>query len=123
MGRGLVWLGALLLAATAGIHAGGVSMVAGWAAGLGPREAAALRLVWLSDSLDWAVVASLWAIAGWRGGPGWTGAAAVAGLIPLAAGIAVFALDPGFFGGWMLLASCALAGTGLVAILKHGAAG
>ena len=112
MGRALLFAAAALLLATAGLHAAGASMVDAWLEGLGPDRRAGLRLVWLTDSIDWAVVAILWALAAWKREPGWLGAAAVATLIPAAVAIGILAIDPGFFGGWMLLASVALALTG-----------
>ena len=114
MARTFLVGGALLLLTTAAIHATGVSMVAGWAAELQPREAAALQLVWLSDSFEWGVAAAIWLLAAWKATPAWRAAASVAGLIPLAGGVGVMALDPTFFGGHLLLASVALAAAGLL---------
>lgn len=113
MGRMLLFSAAALLLATAAFHAGGQPMVEGWTAGLDHRQAAAICLVWITDALDWAVVALLWALAGWRQRRGWLDAAAVAMLIPLAGGIGVVRIDATFFGGWLLLGSVAVAASGL----------
>jgi hypothetical protein len=113
MGRILLFVAAALLAATALIHAGGQPMVNGWTQGLSHQQAAAICLVWITDSIDWAVVALLWALAAWKRQRGWLGAAAVALSIPFAGGVGVFSIEPRFFGGWMLLGSVALAGAGL----------
>ena len=113
MGRILLFAGAALLLATAVIHAGGQPMVDGWIQGLDHRQKAAICLVWMTDSLSWAVVACLWAMAGWRTERGWLGAAAIATLVPLATAVGILAIDPTFFGGWMLAGSIALAAAGI----------
>ncbi|MCA1662335.1 MAG: hypothetical protein LC648_09370 [Novosphingobium sp.] len=114
MGRILLFAAAVLLVATAAIHASGQAMVESWTQGFDDQQAAAVRLVWITDSIDWAVVAVLWGLAGWRQERGWLGAGAVATLVPLAGGIGVTSIDYTFFGGWMLLDSVALAVAGLV---------
>ena len=119
MGRISLGLGALLLAATAILHAGGLQMVDRWAEGLPPFQAAALRFVWISDSIDWGVAALIWAVAAWRQGAAWLAAAAIAGLIPLAGAIGVMSIDPTFFGGQMLLGSVLLAAAGLALMFRN----
>lgn len=121
MGRILLYAAAALLLATAAIHASGQPMVNSWTAGLDYQQAAAICLVWITDSIDWAVVAPLWALAGWKQGRGWLGAAAVATFIPLAGGIGVMSIDYTFFGGWMILGSVALAIGGLVLLMRRAA--
>ena len=113
MGRILLFAAAVLLAATAAIHAAGVSMVEAWVAALEQQRRAALRLVWLTDSADWAVAALIWAIAAWKQDGGWLGAAAVTLLIPATVALGILAIDPTFFGAWLLVASVALAAAGL----------
>jgi hypothetical protein len=113
MGRILLYAAAALLLATAAIHASGQPMVSEWTVGLDHRQAMAICLVWITDSIDWAVVALIWALAGWKQARGWLGAAAVATLIPLAGGVGVASIDYTFFGGWMILGSVALASSGL----------
>ena len=115
MGRILIVAGAVLLLVTAAIHAFGVSMVREWAAGLGPRQSAALQFVWLSDSLDWAVAAVIWIVAAIKRQLAWRAAAGAAAIIPLAGAVAVISIDPGFFGGYLLLGSVILALAGLAA--------
>ena len=115
MGRIILFAAAALLLATAAIHASGRAMVESWTQGFDDQQAAAVSLVWTTDSIDWAVVALLWALAGWRRERGWLGAAAVAMFIPLAGGVGVTSIDYTFFGGWMLLGSVVLAVAGLAA--------
>ena len=113
MGRILLFAAAALLVATAAIHASGQPMVSSWTEGLDHRQAMAVCLVWITDSIDWAVVAILWALAGWKQRRGWLDAAAVATIIPLAGGVGVMRIDYTFFGGWMIVGSVALAALGL----------
>jgi len=119
MGRILLFAAAALLMATALIHTGGEAMVAGWVAGMPDFQKQAVRLVWLTDSVAWAAVAVVWAAAGWKGERGWLGASAWLLAIPLATAAAILAIDPGFFGGWMLLGSAGLAATGLATSWKR----
>src|SRR5688500_19106998 len=121
MGRILLFAAAALLLATAIIHAGGQPMVDSWVQGLDDRQRAAIRLVWITDSIGWAVVAILWAMAGWKMERGWLGAAAVAAAIPFAMAVGIMTIDPSFFGGWMLLGSIALAAAGLMRIRRRAA--
>ena len=114
MGRILLFAAAALLLATAAIHAGGLSMVNSWTAELDHRQAMAVCLVWLTDSVSWAAVSVIWATAGWTRQRGWLGAAAVAAAIPLAMFVGVMRIEPAFFGGWMLLGSVALAVGGIL---------
>lgn len=113
MGRFLLLAGAALLFVTALIHASGQSMVNGWTAGLDRFESAAIGLVWLTDSWDWTVVSAVWALAAWKGGRGWLGAAAVLCLLPLGMIAGILSIEPTFFGAWMLLASVVLGASGI----------
>jgi hypothetical protein len=113
MGRILLLLGAGLLAVTAVIHGCGQPMVDGWIQGLPEQQKLAICLVWVSDSLGWLVVAILWTVASWR--RGWLGAAAIGTAIPALTAAGILAIDPTFFGGWMLVGSVALAAAGLLA--------
>ena len=114
MGRSLLFAGAALLLATAVIHALGQPMVDGWIQGLSEQQKAAICLVWITDSMSWAVVAGIWSIAGWRQQRGWLGASAVAGLIPATTAMGILSFGPSFFGGWMLVGSVVIAGMGLL---------
>jgi hypothetical protein len=114
MGRILLFLGAALLLTTAVIHALGQPMIDGWLDGLSHKQKAAICLVWVTDSISWAVVAALWAIAGWKPQPAWKSAAAVACAIPAITAAGIIAIDATFFGAWMLVGSVALATVGLV---------
>jgi hypothetical protein len=114
MGRIFLFAAAALLLATALIHAGGQPMVSEWLASLPHQQKQAMSLVWLTDSVSWAVVSAVWAIAGWRQKRDWLAASAMTALIPLAMVVGIMGIDPTFFGGWMLLGSVALAGAGLV---------
>jgi hypothetical protein len=119
MGRILLYAAAALLAATAILHASGQPMVDGWVAGLPEFQKQALCLVWLTDSVSWVVVASVWAMAGWKQERGWLGASVLAALIPLSMVVGIMGIDPTFFGGWMLLGSNVLAVAGLALIWRR----
>jgi hypothetical protein len=114
MGRILLGCGALLLLVTAAVHAMGRQMVAGWLTGFPDWERAAISLVWVTDSIDWAVVSLIWMVTAWRAERGWIQAAGIATLIPLAGGIGIMRIDPTFFGGQMVAGSVVLALIGLV---------
>ncbi|HEY5712469.1 MAG TPA: hypothetical protein VIT38_11295 [Allosphingosinicella sp.] len=115
MGRALLIAGGVVLGATAVIHSTGTAMVDHWTVAMDEQPRAALRLVWLTDSFDWAVVAAGWLVAAWRPGTAWRYAAALLALIPLAGAIGILRIEPTFFGGHLVLASVimALAGVGL----------
>lgn len=117
MERIFLFAGAALLTATAVIHAGGQPMVDGWVQGLTEEQKAAICVVWVSDSVSWIVVAAIWLIAAWKR-RGWLGAAAIGAAIPATTALGIVAIDPTFFGGWMLVASVALAGVGLVLLWR-----
>ena len=119
MDRALLIAGAFLLLLTAGLHAAGVAMVAAWTEGFGEREAAAVKLVWLTNSIDWMAVALIWLMAAWKRRPEWTAAGAMVAIIPLAGGVGIARIDPFFFGGQMVLASVALALLGLLLIHRR----
>ena len=121
MGRILLFAGAALLLATAVIHAAGQPMVDNWIQGLDHQQKAAICLVWITDSVSWAVVAFLWAMAGWKQENGWLGAAAIATVIPLGMAVGIMEIDPTFFGGWMLVGSIVLAGAGIAVIWRKAA--
>jgi hypothetical protein len=114
MGRLVLGAAALLLLATAAIHAMGLQMVSGWGEGLGPREQLAICLFWAAASVSWTAIAILWAVTAWRRGPRWPGA--IATLIPLHAAAGVLYIEPAFFGGWMLAGSVVLGALGLVLV-------
>lgn len=113
MGRVLLFSAAILLFATALVHTGGQPMVDGWVQGLDEQQKAAICLVWLTDSLSWAVVSILWVMAGWKQDRAWLGAAVIAAAIPLGMVIGIMRIDPTFFGGWMLAGSTASAALGI----------
>jgi hypothetical protein len=113
MGRILLFAAAALLFVTAVIHARGQPMVDGWVAALSDKQKAAICLVWITDSVSWAVVSLLWTIAGWKQERAWLTTSAIAAIIPLSMVVGILAINPSFFGGWMLVGSVALAGTGI----------
>jgi hypothetical protein len=113
MGRILLFAAAMLLVTTAVIHAMGQPMVDGWVQALGDQQRAAICLVWMTDSIDWAVVAVLWVLAAWKKERAYLIAAAVAAAIPSAMAAGILRIEPMFFGGWMLIGSVALAGAGI----------
>jgi hypothetical protein len=103
----------MLLMTTAVIHAMGQPMVDGWVQGLEEQQKAAVRLVWITDSIDWAVVAMLWATGAWKQERACLIAAAIAAIIPSAMAAGILRIEPTFFGGWMLIGSLALAMAGI----------
>jgi hypothetical protein len=66
MGRILLFVAAALLATTALIHAMGQPMVDDWIHELGEKQKAAICLVWITDSVSWALVSAIWVMAGWK---------------------------------------------------------
>src|SRR4051794_18594911 len=114
MGRIALFAAAALLFVTAIVHAGGQPMIDAWLGGLSHEQRMAIGLVWLTDSLSWTVVAFVWTMTAWRREPGWRAAAWATMIIPLATAMGLFAIDPTFFGGWMLAGSVALATVGLL---------
>lgn len=117
LGRLLLALAALLLFATACIHALGLPMASAWGEGLGRQEHLAICLMWGAASVSWGVVALLWAVTAWRQ---WQpGAAVVATLIPTHAAAGVIYIEPSFFGGHMLAGSVVLAVIGLLLMRRQ----
>ena len=119
MGRILLFAAAALLVATAVIHALGQPMVDGWVQHLEDRQKAAICLVWMTDSVSWAVVAAIWGMAGWKQERGWLGASALGMIVPLSMVVGIMGIDPTFFGGWMLVGSIVLAMAGLALIWRR----
>ena len=107
-GRGFIIAGTLLLLATAAVHGAGLQAVLGWLEGLGAEQRQGLALVWLAVAFDWVVTAVLWSLAAWWLCREWLITGLVAAAIPLAVGAGTLAIDPTFFGGWMLIGSAAL---------------
>jgi hypothetical protein len=114
MGRIFLAAGAVVLLLTAGIHASALPLVYQWTAALPHSQHDAMYLFWMTASVDWTMAALLWAIAAWRQTGGWLAAAALPTFIPLFAGIGVMSIEPGFFGGQMLVGSALLAIVGLL---------
>jgi hypothetical protein len=56
--RILLGLAALLLIATAVFHATGLPMAAGW---FSDERAGIMRMLWLTPTIDWSLVALFWA--------------------------------------------------------------
>jgi len=114
MGRWVLGAAAILLLATAGIHAMGLPMASSWGEGLERFQHLAICLFWIAAAVGWAVVALIWAVTAWRRGPRWP--AAIATLIPLHSALGVLYIDWTFFGGQMLAGSVVLGVLGLVMI-------
>ena len=114
-GRALMAAGALLLLATAALHAAGCQMVAGWTEAMAHQQSQALQLVWLTDSLTWGISAIVWLIAAYRPDRSWRGAAILLAIVPLLTGAAIMFIEPKFFGGYLLIVSAGLvvAGSGM----------
>lgn len=115
MGRILLFAAAALLATTAFIHAMGQPMVDGWVQALGEKQKAAICLVWIAASIDWIVTAALWGLAAWTRKRDLLIASAIVTVIPAAMAVGIMSIEPGFFGGWMLAGSVALASAGILA--------
>lgn len=118
LGSALLVAGALLLLATAAIHATGTQMIAGWAADFEPFRRYALQLVWLTDSFDWAVVALAWLIAARYPTSSWRSAAMLLAFIPAVCAIGILSIEPRFFGAYLLLGSISLAMAGIAFIRR-----
>ncbi|MGD9968185.1 MAG: hypothetical protein AB7T59_16825 [Hyphomonadaceae bacterium] len=116
LGRLSLALAAMLLLATACIHALGLPMASRWGEGLGHQEHLAICFMWAHASASWGVVALLWAVTAWRRWP--PGPAALAVLIPAYGAAGVLYIDPTFFGGQMLAGSVVLALAGLILIRR-----
>jgi hypothetical protein len=100
-------LAAALLLATALFHGSGGAMVSGWLSG---QRGEMLKALWYLPSLDWLVVAVLWAWAAAKPSPSLAPFLLIAALIPLGAALLVAgAVGFGFPGVWMLLGAAALA--------------
>ncbi|MGQ0559739.1 MAG: hypothetical protein ACT4OE_09170 [Sphingosinicella sp.] len=116
MGRILLALGALVLIATAFIHASGLSMVSSWLSG---ERGEFLKMLWLMPSLDWIVVGLLWLFLAWRPIKAALPLVWLTALIPFGVAAAlVVTVGPGFFGLWLLTAAILLAAAGTWRILK-----
>lgn len=110
MGRLLLLLGASLLLATAAIHALGYAMVSSWLEG---DRGEILKVAWFTFSIDWAVVALIWAYCGWRDDRRLRPVIWAAAIIPAASAIGLVAtVGPAFFGVWMLVGAVTLTLTG-----------
>jgi len=112
LGRALLVAGAVLLLGTAALHASGCEMVAGWLEELPHQQSRGLQLVWLTDSLSWAIVASAWLVTAYRPDQSWRRASVVLSAIPLLTGAGIVFIDPTFFGGYLVLASGLLGAVG-----------
>jgi len=109
-------LGAALLLATAAIHASGHSMVEPWLDG---QRGAVLSLLWFTLSIDWVLVALVWAWGAARPDPRLALPAGILAFVPAVAAIQILvAAGPGFFGIWLLAGSAALALAGAFVLHK-----
>lgn len=113
VGRALLPIAAILLTATAGIHASGCPMIAGWIQDLPVQQSQGLQLVWLTDTLSWIVTAIIWCVAFFRMEQAWLRASLALASIPLITGAALVLIEPLFFGGYLLVLSGLLAVTGV----------
>ncbi|HEV2568368.1 hypothetical protein [Sphingomonas sp.] len=110
LGRGLLGLAAVLLLATALFHGSGGSMVSSWLTG---QRGEMLQALWYLPSLDWLVVALVWAFVAARpSGPAAT-LALILALLPAGAALLVSgAVGWGFPGVWMLAGAAVLGAAG-----------
>jgi hypothetical protein len=113
-GRMLLGAGALLLALTAAVHALGSAMVSSWLEG---ERGLVLRMLWFVPSIDWIVVALVWAYAAFRPDARLAWLVWLTAIIPFSIAIMLISSAGfGFFGIWMLLGAVALASLGAVRI-------
>ena len=112
MARTLLIAGAVLLAATALFHMTGLASVAAWLDG---DRGMILSLLWGAAAFSWAAVALIWAYSAARPSPALKWPVWISALIPLSVGVLLLALVDGTHpGGYMLLASAALAVLGAI---------
>lgn len=94
-------------------------MVEGWLGGLDEKQRAGLSLVWLAIAFDWVITAVLWGLAAWWLCRAWLITAFVAAAIPLSMSVGLLAIEPTFFGAWMLAGSVGLFTIGGVTALRR----
>ena len=112
--RILLALGALLLLATAAFHATGLAMVSAW---FSDERAGIMRLLWLTPTVDWTLVALFWAYVALKARADLRMLAIAAALVPTIAAIGLFrAIGTAHPGPFMLGGAAALAIAGAAAL-------
>jgi hypothetical protein len=108
--RLLLTLGALLLLVTAAFHATGLAMVGAW---FNDERAGIMRMLWLTPTIDWTLVALFWAFVAARPRADLRVLVIAAALLPLASAVGLFvAVGAAHPGPLMLAGSAALAVVG-----------
>jgi hypothetical protein len=108
--RLLLTLGALLLLVTAAFHANGLAMVGAW---FNDERAGVMRMLWLTPTIDWTLVALFWVFVAARPRAELRVLVIAAALLPLASAVGLFvAVGAAHPGPLMLAGSAALAVVG-----------
>ena len=81
-------LAALLLFATAALHASGATMVSGWLPG---QRGAILDVLWIMPVIDWAIIGVLWLFVAWRDERGLAPLVWISAVVPLLVAVHSFA--------------------------------
>lgn len=103
-------LAALLLFATAALHASGATMVSGWLPG---QRGAILDVLWVVPVIDWAIIGVLWLFVAWRDERALAPLVWISAVVPLLVAILLIkAVGVGHPGIWMLVAAAVLASFG-----------
>ena len=103
-------LAALLLFATAALHASGATMVSGWLPG---QRGAILDVLWVVPVIDWAIIGVLWLFVAWRDERPLAPLVWISAVVPLLVAILLIkAVGVGHPGIWMLIAAALLACVG-----------
>ena len=115
--RACLGAAAALLLATALFHGSGGSMVSDWLPG---QRGEMLRTLWYLPSLDWSIVALVWAAVAVRPSSAAATLSLILTLIPASATLLVSgAVGWGFPGVWMLAGSALIGAAGSV-MLRSG---
>lgn len=103
-------LAALLLFATAALHASGATMVSGWLPG---QRGAILDVLWVVPVIDWAIIGVVWLFVAWRDERALAPLVWVSAVVPLLVAVLLIkAVGPGHPGIWMLVGAAVLASFG-----------
>lgn len=114
LGRVLLILGGLVLIGTAGFHASGGGMVAGW---LGGERGLMLQVLWYVPALDWAIVGLAFLLLAWRGRRPHAPLVWLLALVPAgAAAMVAMAVGASFLGVWLLAGAALFAVLGSIAL-------
>lgn len=114
LGRILLALAGVVLLGTAGLHASGGGMVAGWLSG---ERGTMLQVLWHVPALDWAVVAIAFLLCAWRGNRRLAPLIWLLALVPAgAAAMIAMTVGASFLGVWLLAGAALFAVLGSIAL-------